>query len=167
MKEIERKFLVKSIDNISLEFYDKKTITQDYLYDDKITTIRKRKIEEGKDTKYYYTIKTNRSGKYSVEEIESQIEEEVYNKLKLDKNRNTIIKDRYNISLKDGLLIELDVFYGIFEGIIFAEIEFPSDKKAEKFKVPDWFDKELTGKISNNMMTKMSRVELDEKIKEI
>lgn len=167
MKEIERKFLVKSIDNISLGFYDKKTITQDYLYDDKITTIRKRKIEEGKDTKYYYTIKTNRSGKYSVEEIESQIEEEVYNKLKLDKNRNTIIKDRYNISLEDGLVIELDVFYGIFEGIIFAEIEFPSDKEAEKFKVPDWFDKELTGKISNNMMTKMSRVELDEKIKEI
>lgn len=167
MKEIERKFLVKSIDNISLEIYDKKTITQDYLYDDKITTIRKRKIEEGKDTKYYYTIKTNRSGKYSVEEIESQIEEEVYNKLKLDKNRNTIIKDRYNISLEDGLLIELDVFYGIFEGIIFAEIEFPADKEAEKFKVPDWFDKELTGKISNNMMTKMSRVELDEKIKEI
>lgn len=164
MKEIERRFLVKSIDNTSLESYNKKTIIQDYLYNDKITTIRKRKIQEGENTKYYYTIKTNRSGKYSVEEIESEIEEEVYNKLKSDKNRNTIIKDRYNIPTEDGLIIELDVFHGIFEGVIFAEIEFPSEKKAEKFKVPDWFYKELTGKITNNMMTKMSKEEFDEKI---
>lgn len=167
IKEIERKFLVKAIDNISLESYNRKTITQDYLYNDKITTIRKRKIQEGIDTKYYYTIKTNRSGKYSVQEIESQIEEDVYNKLKPDENRNTIIKDRYNIPIEDGLIIELDVFHGIFEGIIFAEIEFSSERKAEKFKVPDWFGKELTGKITNNMMTKMSKEEFDEKIEEV
>lgn len=164
MKEIERKFLVKNINNIFLESYNKKTITQDYLYNDNITTIRKRKIQEGENTKYYYTIKTDRSGKYSVQEIESQIEEEVYNKLKPDENRNTIVKDRYNIPTEDGLVIELDVFHGIFEGVIFAEVEFPSEKKAEKFKVPDWFDKELTGKITNNMMTKMSKEEFDKKI---
>lgn len=164
MKEIERKFLVKNINNIFLESYNKKTITQDYLYNDNITTIRKRKIQEGENTKYYYTIKTDRSGKYSVQEIESQIEEEVYNKLKPDENRNTIVKDRYNIPTEDGLIIELDVFHGIFEGVIFAEVEFPSEKKAEKFKIPDWFDKELTGKITNNMMTKMSKEEFDKKI---
>lgn len=162
MKEIERKFLVQSIDNISLKSYNKKTIIQDYLYSDKITTIRKRKIQEGENTKYYYTIKTNRSGKYSVQEIESQIEEDVYNKLKQDVKRNTIVKDRYNIPIEDGLIIELDVFHGIFE-----EIEFSSEKRAEEFKVPDWFDKELTGKITNNMMTKMSKEEFDEKIAEI
>lgn len=167
MEEIERKFLIQSIDNISLESYNKKTIIQDYLYSDKITTIRKRKIQEGENTKYYYTIKTNRSGKYSVQEIESQIEEDVYNKLKQDVKRNTIVKDRYNIPIEDGLIIELDVFHGIFEGIIFAEIEFSSEKRAEEFKVPDWFDKELTGKITNNMMTKMSKEEFDEKIAEI
>ena len=65
------------------------------------------------------------------------------------------------------MIIELDVFHGIFEGIIFAEIEFSSEKRAEEFKVPDWFDKELTGKITNNMMTKMSKEEFDEKIAEI
>lgn len=167
MKEIERKFLVKSINNISLKSYNRKTITQDYLYNDNITTIRKRKIQEGIDTKYYYTIKTDRSGKYSVQEIESQIEEDVYNKLKPDENRNTIIKDRYNIPIEDGLIIELDVFHGIFEGVIFAEVEFPSEKDAEEFKVPDWFDKELTGKITNNMMTKISKEEFDEKIEEV
>lgn len=101
MKEIERKFLVQSIDNISLKSYNKKTIIQDYLYSDKITTIRKRKIQEGENTKYYYTIKTNRSGKYSVQEIESQIEEDVYNKLKQDVKRNTIVKDRYNIPIEE------------------------------------------------------------------
>lgn len=162
MKEIERKFLVKDTSSISLESYNRRTITQDYLYNDNITTIRKRKIQEGENTKYYYTIKTDRSGKYSVQEIESQIEEEVYNKLKLDENRNTIIKDRYNIPTKDGLIIELDVFHGIYEGIVFAEVEFPSEKEAEEFKVPDWFDKELTGKITNNMMTRMNREKTDE-----
>lgn len=167
MKEIERRFLVKSIDNISLKSYNKKTITQDYLYSDKITAIRKRRIQEGEDTKYYYTIKTNRSGKYSVQEIESQIEEDVYNKLKPDKNRNTIVKDRYNIPIEDDLIIELDVFHGIFEGTVFAEIEFPSEELAEKFKAPDWFDKELTEEITNNMMTKMSKEEFDEKIDKI
>lgn len=167
MKEIERKFLVKNIDNISFKFYNKKTIIQDYLYNDKITTIRKRKIVEGENNKYYYTIKTNRSGKYSVEEFESEIEEDIYIKLEPDKNRNTIIKDRYNIPMQDGLVIELDVFHGIFEGIIFAEIEFPSEELGEKFKVPEWFDKELTGKISNNMMTKMTKEEFDKKIESI
>lgn len=164
MKEIERKFLVKDISNISLKSYSKKTITQDYLYNDKITTIRKRKIQDGENTIYYYTIKTNRSGKYSVDEIESQIEEDVYIKLEKDKNRNTIIKDRYNIPIQDGLVIELDIFHGIFEGIIFAEIEFPSEEKAEEFKCPKWFCQELTGKISNNMMTKMTKEELNKKI---
>ena len=167
MKEIERKFLIKTIDNISLESYNKKTIVQDYLYNDKITTIRKRKIVEGENNKYFYTIKTNRSGKYSVEEIESEIEEDIYLKLKPDKSRNTIVKDRYNIPIQDGLVIELDVFHGIFEGIIFAEIEFPSEELAEKFKIPEWFDKELTGKISNNMMTKMSKEKFDKKIENI
>lgn len=167
MKEIERKFLVKNIDNISFKFYNKKTIIQDYLYNDKITTIRKRKIVEGENNKYYYTIKTNRSGKYSVEEFESEIEEDIYIKLEPDKKRNTIIKDRYNITMQDGLVIELDVFHGIFEGIIFAEIEFLSEELGEKFKVPEWFDKELTGKISNNMMTKMTKEEFDKKIESI
>ena len=46
--EIERKFLVKDINAINeiISKYPKKTITQDYLYVDDYTAVRKRKIEK-------------------------------------------------------------------------------------------------------------------------
>ena len=43
--EIERRFLVQNIDEkINLNEYEYKEIVQDYLYVDKLTAIRKRKI---------------------------------------------------------------------------------------------------------------------------
>ena len=58
--EIERKFLVKDINAINeiISKYPKKTITQDYLYVDDYTAVRKRKIEKSGNTKYVYTVKT-------------------------------------------------------------------------------------------------------------
>lgn len=167
MQEIERRFLVKNIDNISLEKYSKKIIEQDYIYNDKLTAIRKRKIIKEGQAKYYYTIKTNTSSIYSQEELEFEIDEETYIKLDKREDRNTIIKDRYNIPIQDGLIIELDIFHGIFEGVIFAEIEFPSEEMARTFLIPRWFDKELTGKLSNSQMTKMTKEEFDKKIEKI
>ena len=41
--EIERKFLVKNINELDLSKYNHKTIIQDYLYIDRFTAIRRRK----------------------------------------------------------------------------------------------------------------------------
>ena len=72
--EIERKFLINNIDNLDLTKYKKKSIIQDYLYFDRLSCIRKRKIESNNEIKYTYTIKTDKTG-ISVNEIEKEIDE--------------------------------------------------------------------------------------------
>ena len=155
--EIERKFLVK--DNKKIEELkekygkNKKAITQDYIYSDIFTAIRKRKIEKNGEIRYMYTIKTGRKG-YAVNEIENEISKEQYDLLKIDETRITIEKDRYVIPYIDNLNIELDVFHGKYEGYVFAEIEFESENQAKEIKIPNWFNIEIGDKISNDMMSK-------------
>ena len=148
--EIERKFLVKDINSLDLSKYHHKTIIQDYLYVDKFTAIRKRKISENNISKYTYTVKTAKVG-ISVKEIEKDIAEDEYNNLSLNSNYNTIEKERYLIPF-DKYTIELDIFKGIYKGIIFAEIEFPSEALAFNIKLPNWFGPELSSKVTNSQM---------------
>ena len=148
--EIERKFLVKDINSLDLSKYHHKTIVQDYLYADKFTAIRKRKITDNNNNQYTYTIKTAKVG-ISVNEIEKDITEDEYNNLSLNSNYNTIEKERYLIPF-DKYTIELDIFKGIYKGIIFAEIEFPSEALAFNIKLPNWFGPELSSKVTNSQM---------------
>ena len=147
--EIERKFLVKDINSLDLSKYHHKTIIQDYLYVDRFTAIRKRKITDN-NNKYTYTIKTAKVG-ISVNEIEKDITEDEYNNLSLNPIYNTIEKERYLIPF-DKYTIELDIFKGIYKGIIFAEIEFPSEAIAFNIKLPNWFGPELSSKVTNSQM---------------
>ena len=72
--EIERRFLVQNIDEkINLNEYEYKEIVQDYLYVDKLTAIRKRKITKNDFKKYMYTVKTGKKG-ISVNEYEEEID---------------------------------------------------------------------------------------------
>lgn len=148
--EIERKFLIKDLNKLDLSKYQHKTIVQDYLYVDNFTAIRKRKISENNINKYTYTIKTSKVG-ISVNEIEKDILEDEYNNLTLNPNYNTIEKERYIIPY-EKYNIELDVFKGVYQGIIFAEIEFPSEDSAYEVKLPSWFGSELSSKITNSEM---------------
>ena len=148
--EIERKFLVTDINSLDLSKYHHKTIIQDYLYVDRFTAIRKRKISENNINKYTYTVKTAKVG-ISVNEIEKDITEDEYNNLSLNPNYNTIEKERYLIPF-DKYNIELDIFNGIYKGIIFAEIEFPSEAIAFEIKLPNWFGPELSSKVTNSQM---------------
>lgn len=167
MNEIERKFLVKNINNIDLSLYRKKSIEQTYLYTDGITFIRKRKIEENSKSSYYYTVKTGKTSKYGINEFETEINKKIYDKLMPTQKTNAIIKDRYYIPLENSLTIELDIFGDIFEGIIFAEVEFKNEEEAINFNIPTWFDKELSDKISNSMMTKLTRKEFDNLLQQL
>lgn len=148
--EIERKFLVKDIKDLDLSKYNHKTIIQDYLYVDKFTAIRKRKITENNINKYIYTVKTAKVG-ISVNEIEKDISEDEYNNLSLNSKYNTIKKERYLIPF-DKYNIELDIFKGIYQEITFAEIEFPSETIAFNVELPNWFGPELSCKITNSQM---------------
>ena len=155
--EIERRFFIKNKDKVNElieEFKNsKKIIVQDYIFSDIFTAIRKRKIEKNGQVKYVYTVKTGKRN-LSVNEFESEITKEQYDKLKKDESRITIEKDRYFIPYVDDLTIELDVFHGAYERIIFAEIEYETEKQAYDTKVPDWFDVEIGEKVSNDMMSR-------------
>jgi len=41
--------------------------------------------------------------------------------------------------------IEVDVYGGDLEGLVVAEIEFPSEDEARAFRPPDWVGEEVTG----------------------
>ena len=155
--EIERRFLVKNMDKVNelVEQYtdSKKTIIQDYVYSDVLTAIRKRKIVKNDNEKYIYTIKTGFNS-LSINEFEEEMTKEQYDSIKPDSSRWTIEKDRYIIPYKNGLKIELDVFHGKYEGLIFAEIEFESEEQAKNANIPDWFDVEIGKIISNNSLSK-------------
>ena len=142
--EIERKFLVNDLNGINLEEYEYKKMAQDYLYIDKFSVVRIRKIETAKGKKFKYTIKTAKVG-ISVNEIEREISEEDYAELRkqLNSKYNTIEKTRYIIPYMDNLKIELDVF---------PEIEFSSEEQAYNTELPKWFGKEVSSKITNSDM---------------
>jgi adenylate cyclase len=53
-------------------------------------------------------------------------------------------KMRYEIPWND-VVIEVDVYGGKNNGLIVAEVEFPTRAACRKFKSPDWFGREVTG----------------------
>ena len=158
--EIEKKFLVKNISHLDLSNYNKIEMVQDYLYIDKLTIVRKRKCIKNNKTTYTYTIKTDKKN-LSVNEIEKEITEEEYNNLPTNPSYNSLSKTRYIIPYIDDLKIELDIFHGIYDGIIFAEIEFNSEEQANSIPVPEWFDKELSHTITNSDMA-LRKIEIVE-----
>ena len=149
--EIERKFIIKDLSSINLDNHKYKDITQDYLYKDNLTVIRKRKIVTNDMAKYYYTIKTNKVD-ISVNEIEKEISKEQYDKLLVNPKYHTIQKRRYIIPYMNNLDIELDVFEGIYKGFIFAEIEYINETQAKTVPIPNWFDKEISTSLTNSDM---------------
>lgn len=132
--EIERKFLIKKIPNLSNIKCDK--IIQSYLSCDPVIRIR-----NVNDEKYYITIKSD--GDIAREELEMEINKRQFDKLK-EKAGNEIIKNRYKMPF-NKYIIELDIYEKCnILNLITAEIEFNSVEEAIDFKVPDWFADEVT-----------------------
>lgn len=151
--EIERKFLIPDIStiNLNLNDYACREIKQDYLYVDNLTAIRKRKIVIDNKTTYYYTIKTGKKG-ITVNEIENEIDELTYTTLQVNPKYNSILKKRYLIPYVENLTIELDIFEGIYGGLIFAEIEYQNENQANCVELPKWFGKEISNLVTNSDM---------------
>ena len=127
--EIERKYLLGAIPE-GLNLTDKHSISQGYINNDPVVRIRKY------DDQYILTIKSR--GLIERLEIEKPLTEKEYSELSTIVKGNLIEKDRYKIPLEDGYTLELDVFHGIYEGLIIAEIEFESIEKAESYKAPGY-----------------------------
>lgn len=133
--EIERKFLISTLPE-SLSQYDKHEIEQGYLCTDPVVRIRRQ------DNNYILTYKSK--GLMSREEYNLPLTEQAYAHLKPKIDGLLISKTRYCIPMENGLVTELDVFHGAHQGLLLAEVEFPTEAEAMAFTPPQWFGEEVT-----------------------
>ena len=164
--EIERKFLLNSLPDLKDAYCYR--IEQAYVETDPVIRVRKRADINGDgstgEAGYVLTLKSG--GMMAHEEYEIALKKESYDRLCAKACGNVITKDRYVLSLSDGLKLELDIFHGAFEGLILAEIEFPSEEKARAFNPPSYVSEDVTfdGRFHNNRMSQMSSGEIKELI---
>lgn len=134
--EIERKYLISSqnlpTDYDSFPFHK---IEQGYLCTEPVVRVRR------EDDTYYLTYKS--AGLMAREEYNLPLTGEGYEHLLAKCDGNIITKTRYLLPLPP-YTIELDVFHGVFEGLLLAEVEFPSVEEANAFVPPSWFGEDVT-----------------------
>lgn len=155
--EIERKFIINHIP-FSLDKYNKHIISQGYLSTDPVLRIRQ------SDDHFFLTIKSR--GLTERIEVEKEITSDEYKELSSIVKGNVISKTRYLIP--DGeYTIELDVFQESFEGLIYAEVEFPDIESASNYKIPEYFGREVTeeGKYQNSSLSNMKKEDIPEFIR--
>ena len=133
--EIERKFLISKLPE-NLDDYPFHQIEQGYLCTQPVVRIRRQ------DDDYFLTYKSK--GLMAREEYNLPLTQEAYEHLKSKADGLVISKTRYLIPEKNGLTIELDVFHEDYEGLLLAEVEFPSEEAANSYTPPAWFGRDVT-----------------------
>ena len=133
--EIERKYLIDELP-FDVTAYPSHEIEQAYLKTNPVVRIRR------EDENYYLTYKSK--GLMAREEYNLPLNQEAYAHLLEKADGNVLTKTRYKIPLDDHLIIEIDVFHGKFEGLILAEVEFPTMEEANDFQPPKYFGKDVT-----------------------
>ena len=144
--EIERKYLITSPLQ-SYEQFPSHLIEQAYLCTEPVVRIRK------EDDSYYLTYKSK--GLLVREEYNLPLTLEAYEHLLSKADGIVLSKRRYLIPIEDtDLMIELDIFSGVYEGLMLAEVEFKTKEEAENFQPPHWFGKDVTfsGEYQNSQL---------------
>lgn len=151
--EIERKFLVRTLPD-NLEQYHCRFIEQGYLCVCPVVRVRR------DNDCFYLTYKGK--GLLAREEYNLPLTADAYRHLIAKADGNIITKRRYEIPLEDSLLLELDIFEGLFEGTVLAEVEFSSEAEAAAFTPPAWLGEDVTFSReyhNSNMSRKVFQVE--------
>jgi adenylate cyclase len=149
MIEIERKFLVTSLEFIK-DAFKKTRIIQGFLNTHKERTVRVRlKGDIG-----FITVKglSDNDGLTRFEWEKQISNQEAEALLKLCEP-GIIDKTRYEIKVEKHIY-EVDVFHGVNEGLIIAELELKNEN--ESFFKPNWLGKDVTGhnKYYNSQLSK-------------
>ncbi len=119
--EIERKFIVHNLPD-NLDSYPHSEIEQGYLCMEPVIRIRRM------NKQYFLTFKSK--GLMARTEHEFPLDKAAYEHLLPKVDGILISKTRYKIPDEHGFIIELDVFHGEYEGLVMAEVEFPSEEVA-------------------------------------
>ncbi|HSD23803.1 MAG TPA: CYTH domain-containing protein [Solirubrobacterales bacterium] len=134
--EVERKFLVSESPDLDGAKSDE--IEQGYLAVGSEGEVRLRR----KGEKLLLTAK--RGSGIARDEAEIELDRADFERLWPLTEARRLRKRRHLIPHGD-LAIELDVYEGDLEGLLVAEIEFPSEDEASTFQPPDWIGEEVTG----------------------
>ena len=121
---------------MDLASYSFHKIEQGYLCTSPVVRIRRQ------DDDYFLTYKSK--GLMAREEYNLPLTQEAYEHLKSKADGLVISKTRYLIPEKNGLTIEFDVFHEDYEGLLLAEVEFPSEEAANSYTPPAWFGRDVT-----------------------
>lgn len=143
--EIERKFLVSQIPNLS-QATGQKIIEQSYISTSPVIRLRKSNDD--------HILTCKGKGLLAREEFELTITKDEYDQLIKKVEGNPIKKTRYLLPYNQ-YLIELDVFDDFLKGLVVAEVEFTSIADAERFCPPSWFGTDVTqdGRYQNSQLT--------------
>ena len=134
--EVERKFLVNAPPDLGGMEADE--IEQGYLAIGSEGEVRVR----SKGDRLLLTAK--RGSGLSREEAEVELDRASFDELwPLTEGRR--LQKRRHVMPHGDLVIEIDVYGGDLEGLVVAEIEFPSEEEANVFKPPGWLGEEVTG----------------------
>ena len=146
--EIERKFLADP-SGIDAEDYPAIQMKQGYLFTDPVLRIRQ------ENDSYVLTVKSG--GLLKREEFELSLTKEQFDEMSGSVKGCFIEKTRYLIPCPP-YTIELDIFHGALEGLIYAEVEFPNEDEALSFTPPEWFKTEVTedGSFTNAALSRLS-----------
>lgn len=147
MYEIERKFLIKDMPDLS-KALKAEHIIQGYLCIDPVIRLRK------SDDNYYMTYKSK--GLLKRVEYNMELNKEAFDDLIKKCEGKIINKTRYEFSLSDGnYTAQCDIFEGEYRGLNLVEVEFDSEESANDFRAPDWFGEEVTydGKYQNSNLS--------------
>lgn len=134
--ELERKFLLK--DESVLALARPKLILQNYL---ELGQSEKR-VRQIDGNQYFFTDKAGKGKERK--EFENEIDFSSYLDLLRYKKGVTIIKNRFNIPLKNVKNCDVDIFQ-MPKVLKTVEVEFNSREDMDSFTPPEWFGKEIFG----------------------
>jgi CYTH domain-containing protein len=130
MAEIERKFRLSRLPS-GVKKGTGVLIRQGYLVFDEDAELRLRE----KNGKYFMTCKTGEG--LMRQEWEVEIPFWVFGGLWFGTHWGRTIKRRYTVNGPDNLIFEFDVFEGSLNGLVILEVEFPDERTAKNFRLPE------------------------------
>ena len=148
-QEIERKFLLKRIPS-DLSNYPHRLIEQGYL----VATPDGRQVRLRRTPKNCTLTYKTADGPVR-EEREIKITADQFNILWPATAGKRLTKVRHDMPWQ-SFTLEIDVYGGINDGIVVAEVEFDDEKQCADFQPPDWFGDEVTNdpRYSNVMLAR-------------
>jgi adenylate cyclase len=136
--EIERKW-VPAAPPPGLAGHPSRHVEQGYVALDEHAEVRVRRADDERTL----TIKSG-SGMVRVEE-ELPLSADQFDALWALTEGRRVVKTRYLVPLDEGLTAEVDVYEDALDGLVTAEVEFPSEDAAEGFAAPEWLGRDVTG----------------------